>query len=101
MGQYSEIKKARDDSKAIKRDHLYKFAVESIKNGTYKFTYGYNSPEALQEIKEVIVEMNNDLKEDGIVLKISSTFYTKVTVTFKNDPIGTFDNTLNIEVDAL
>ncbi len=101
MGLYSEIKEAREQSKATKREHLYKLAVEAVKNGTYKFTYGYNSDEALQEIEEVVDEMNEELEDDGLSLDISSTSNARVNVYNKNEFLGTFDCTLLISVETL
>ena len=101
MGLYSGIKEARDQAKNIKRQHLYDLAIEAVKNGTYKFKYGYNSSEALQEIEEVLKEINEDLLKDRISLKIASKTIDPCNIYFNNKLLGVFNSTLVIEIDAL
>ncbi len=74
--------------------------LKYVKNGTYKFTYGYNSDEALQEIEEVVDEMNEELEEDGLTLDISSTSNARINVYNKNEFLGTFNFTLTIAIEA-
>ena len=106
MGLLDEVKKTRDESKAAKRNQLLESTIYVIKNGTYKFNFGVNSAEEFQELKEVISELNEELKEDKFVLKLapdtmgvrSSTGYS---VYACGKTLGTFYYYLTIEVDAL
>ena len=77
-----------------------------IKNGTYRFNFGVNSAEDFQELKEVIKELNEGLKEDKIELKLpydsmgvrSSTGHK---IYSNGKLVGTFYYCVTIEVDAL
>ena len=100
MGIFSGIKEARNKNKDIKRDHLNKLAVEAVSNGTYRFFYGYNSAEGLQEIKEVIEEMNKELAQDNMTLAVTATYSGYTKVTCKKDILGYFDYGVEICIDA-
>lgn len=101
MGMFTGIKEARNKNKETKRQHLYNLAVDAVKNGTYKFKYGYNSGEALQEIEEVLREINEDLQKDRIVLKISAKTVEPCNIYLGNEFLGRFNFTIIIEIDAL
>jgi len=101
MGMFSGLKEAREKTKAIKRDHLSKLAIEAINNGSYKFFYGFNSSEELQEIKEVIEEMNKELEQDKFVVRVVSTSAGYTRVHYKKECLGNFDYSVLIAIDAI
>ena len=105
MGLIDEVKQARDAKKQLKREHILSSTIYVIKQGTYKFTYGYNSKEDLQELEEVIDELNNELKKDNFVLKILPSgcvdTYQHYEISVAGKPVGKFNNFIYIQVDAL
>lgn len=105
MGLLDEVKEARQAKKDLKRKHILASTVYTIKQGTYKFNYGYNSDEDLQEIKEVVAELNEELKEDKFVLKLvptncRQTFYG-YEIYVASSSIGKFHYYIEVLVDAL
>ena len=104
MGMFSGIKEAREKAKALKREHLSKLAVEAVENGTYKFYYGYNSSEELQEVKEVVEEMNKELAQDKFEVRIISTYQASAgsgKIMYKKEVLGNFDYYILLGIDAL
>ena len=103
MGMFSGIREAREKAKALKREHLSKLAVEAVENGSYELYYGYNSSEELQEIKEVLEEMNEELKQDKLELRVISTYQASAgsaKIMYKKEVLGNFDYVILIGVDA-
>ena len=99
----SAIKEARNQEKAKKKENFTKAIVAAIKNGSYEFTYGYNSQEDFQEIEEVIADLNKELEEDKFVLKIKSKMNRPATysIYIEGRYIGSFLNTIQVSIDAL
>ena len=106
MGLLDEVKKARNETKAEKREQLLENTIYTIKNGTYKFFFGVNSSEEFQELKEVIAEINEELKEDKMMLRLSSEKlgekrFPGYEIYSCGSMIGKFYYCVQVEVDAL
>ena len=105
MGLLDEVKKARDEKKQIKRNHLVEATIDAIKNGSYKFVYGFNSDEDYQELIEVMDQLNTELKNDKIMLiiKTKPALVTCAAYEIKvaGKSIGKFNSFIQINVDAL
>lgn len=101
MGMFDDLKETRDERKKLKTEHLVALAKDSINNGTYRFFYGYNSGEDLQEVEEVLSDINKELKQYKFVIKIASKFNASIKVSLKGKDFGVFSYTVEFNVDAL